>query len=144
LLQMNFNIMAWIWKVKERVKIIFIALIFNFIMNIILIKLIWVWWAALATWFGWVLIWILSEYYLWKEYKVNFNFKYIFKNIILLWIIWLLSYYFVNPLFEWLGRLNSFMFMFVISIIYFWIFVIINYSEFRFFILEIKRLRKLN
>jgi O-antigen/teichoic acid export membrane protein len=144
LLQINFNIMAWIWKVSERVKIIFIAVVFNFITNLIFINLIWVYWAALATWIGWILIWILSEYYLWKEYKTKFNYKYLFKNIFLMWWLWIIIYKFVLIFFEWLSRINSMLLLTAFSIIYFWIFIIINYSEFRFFILEIKRLKKWN
>jgi len=51
LLQINFNIMAGVWKVKERLRIILIAICFNFVMNLILINSIGVYWAALATWF---------------------------------------------------------------------------------------------
>jgi len=144
LLQMNFSIMWWIWKVKERVKIILIALVFNFIMNIILIKIIWVYWAALATWLWWVLIWVLSEFFLWKEYEEKFDYTYILKNIFSLWTIWVFGYYFILPIFEWLNRIHSFTLLFIISIIYFWIFILINYSQFKFFILEIKKLRKSN
>lgn len=133
--------MAWIWKVKDRVKIISIALIFNFIMNIILIKLIWVYWAALATWLWWVLIWFLSELYI-KNYYVKFNILFLLKNITLMWIIWLLINIYFLDIFEWISRIKSLYYLFVASIIYFWIFLIINYSEFRNFILEIKKIKK--
>jgi O-antigen/teichoic acid export membrane protein len=142
LLQVNFNILTWIWKVKERVKIIFVAIIFNFILNIILINYIWVYWAALATWIWWFLIWVLSEYYLGKNFKVDFKLKYITKNILLLWIIWVALYNFILPLFEWIWRLNSFLLLLVITIIYFWIFVLINYIQFKFLINEVKKIRK--
>jgi O-antigen/teichoic acid export membrane protein len=142
LLQINFNIMTWIWKVKERVKIIFIAIVFNFLLNLILIKTMWVYWAALATWIWWFLIWLLSEYYLWKDYKIRFNIKNISKNIFILGLIWLLNYNYIIPLFHWLDRLSSLLFLFIISIIYFWIFTIINYSQFKFLVIEIKKLKK--
>lgn len=136
--------MAWIWKVWERVKIIFIAVVFNFIMNLILINLLWVYWAALATWIWWILIWILSEYFLWKEYKTKFNYKYLLKNILIMWTIWIFTFKFILIYFEWLSRINSMLLLTVFSIIYSWIFVIFNYSEFKFFILEIKKIRKWN
>jgi len=125
--------MAWIWKVWERVKIIFIAVVFNFIMNLILINLLWVYWAALATWIWWILIWILSEYFLWKEYKTKFNYKYLLKNILIMWTIWIFTFKFILIYFEWLSRINSMLLLTVFSIIYSWIFVIFNYSEFKFF-----------
>jgi len=150
LLQINFNILAWIGKVKERLKIISIALVFNFILNIILInwidfvnfKWIWVEWAALATWLGWVLIWVMSEIKLWKKYISKFDYKFFAKNIVSLLILWLLSYKYIIPLFEWLSIWISFWFLFVIWILWFIIFWIINYKEFSWFIWEIKKLRK--
>lgn len=142
LLQINFNIMAWIWKVSERVKIIFIAVIFNFIMNLILINLLWVYWASLATWLGWILIWLLSEILLWKDYKSSFNIGYLLKNLFLMWGLGFLIYEFCLPLFIWLSRFNSFLLLSIFWIIYFWFFAIINYKEVKFFILEVKRLRR--
>lgn len=142
LLQMNWIILASIWKVKERLKIVFIAIVFNFFTNIIFINIFWAPWAALATWIGWILIWWLWEYYLWKEYRVNFNYKYIGKNIIVLWIIWLFLYTYLNPIFLNMDRIYWLWLFCLISAIYFSIFALLNYTDFRFFILEIKRLKK--
>ena len=142
LLQINFNILAWIWKVKERLKIISVALVFNFILNIILINYIWVEWAALATWLGWVLIWIMSEIKLGKKYVSIFDYKFFTKNILFLVILWFLSNKFIIPIFDWLSRAKSFWFLFVIWIVWFIIFWIINYKEFSWFIKEIKKLKK--
>lgn len=139
LLQINFNIMAWVWKVKDRVKIISIALVFNFTMNIVLIKSIWVEWAALATSFGWILIWILSEVFLWKKYRVSFDFVFFFKNMILMWLFWFFLYYFINPFFEWLSRWFSFALLSIVWIIWFIMFWLINKNELRKFYLEIKK-----
>lgn len=141
LLQINFNILAWIWKVKDRVKIIFIAIVINFIMNLLLIKSIWVEWAALATWIGWVLIYLLSEYFLGKKYRVNFDYLSIFKNLSIIWFLWYIIYKFWLNIFEWISRINSFFLLGLFFIIWLWIFIIINYSEFRFFILEIKKIK---
>jgi len=150
LLQINFNILAGIWRVKERLNIILTALAFNFIANIILInwldiidfKWIWVYWAALATWFGWILIWFLSEIKLWKKYLSNFDYAFFTKNMIFLWLLWLFCYYLINPLFNDLSRLSSFWFLFIIWIVWFLLFWIVNYKSFSGFILEVKRLRK--
>ncbi len=141
LLQINFSIMSWIWKVKERVKILAVAIFFNAILNIVFIKLLWVAWAALATAFGWILIFVLSEISLWKKYRVNFPFKNILKNIVLLGIWALGFYYFWIWFFENLGRWQSFGLLFLFSIIWFLFFVWINYSMFRGFILEVKKLK---
>jgi len=142
LLHINFGILAGIWKVKERVKIIFIAVIFNFILNLILIKYMWANWAALATGIWWILIWILSEVWLWKKYKIWFNYKFLTKNMIFIWLLWFFSYYLIIPFFKWLNRWYSFWLLFIIWIIWFTIIWFINWKEFKFFILEIKKLKK--
>jgi len=141
LFQINFFILAWIGKVKERVKIILIAIIFNLILNIILINLIWVYWAALATAFWWILIWVLSEIYLWKKYFVWFDYKFIAKNIISMTLLWLIAYNFILTLLEWIWRLNSLFIMIAISILWFACFISINLKEVKLFVLEIKKIR---
>jgi len=142
LLQINFNIISWIWEVHKRVKIIFIAVVFNFITNLIFINLIWVAWAALATAFGWILIWILSEIFLGKKYFVWFDYKLLAKNIFFMWLLWFISFQYLIPLFEWLSRLKSFGFLFIIWIIWFILFSIINKKEVKMFIWEIKKLKR--
>jgi len=142
LLQINFNILAANWKLKERLKIIIIALVFNIILNFLLIKLIWVNWAALATWLGWVLIFILSELKL-KEYRNKLDYKYLFKNTISFIIIWIILYIYILPLFTLIGsRFYQFLLLFIISIIYFWIFALLNKKEFMYFLNEVKKIKK--
>lgn len=145
MISINFNVLWWIWKVKERVKIILIALVFNFFTNLLFINLIWVSWAALATWIWWFLIWVLSEIYLWKKYKIKYNYYFLiklFKNIIIILLLWTFYYYFVIQIFEWLSRLKSLYLIVFFSIIWFWIFILINYNDFKNFILEVKKIKK--
>ncbi len=150
LLQINFNILAWVWRVIERVKIISIALVFNFTLNLILINWIdyiwfegiWVVWAALATWIGWILIYVMSEIFLGKKYFVKIDFWFLAKNIFSMWILWLIFYRFITPIFEWYWRWTSFWLMFLIWIIWFIIFFLINFKEFKWFFSQIKNFRK--
>ena len=141
LLQINFQIIAWIWEVDKRVKIMFIAVVFNFITNIIFINLIWVYWAALATWIWWILIWTLSEIFLWKKYYVWFDYKSLIKNIFFIWSMWYISFLYIAPLFEWLSRLESLWFLSILATVWFSIFAIINLKEVKIFSLEIKKLK---
>ena len=142
LLQINFNLLAWIWRVKERAKIIFVAIIFNFIMNIILINTLWVYWAALATGMGWVLIWILSEYTLGKKYHTRFDYILLLKNTIFMWALWVTITIFIAPLLSWLSRIHSFWSLASLAIIWFTIFCWLNFKDFKFFIWEIKKLKQ--
>jgi stage V sporulation protein B len=141
LLQINFNILAGIWQVEKRVKIISIAIIFNIITNLIFIKLIWMWWAALATWIGWILIWVLSEIYLGKEYKVKFNLYPLIKNVLSMWFIWILLSIYIVPIFLDISRWNQFFLLTIISIVYFAWFLYINKWDFSYFIKEVKKIR---
>ncbi|MBS9775351.1 polysaccharide biosynthesis C-terminal domain-containing protein [Candidatus Gracilibacteria bacterium] len=141
LLQINFNIMAGVGKVKERVKILLIAIAFNAIGNFVFIHWIGVAGAALATAFGWVLIFVLSEIFLGKEYKILLDFKNLFKNIVLLGVGGFLFHFFGIPFFENLTRFESFGLLFLFSLIWFGFFVGINYSMFKSFILEVKKLK---
>jgi len=140
LLQINFNILAWIWKVKERLKIISLAIIMNTILNIIFIKYLWVYWAALATAFWWVFIWIISELKLWKKYFTKFDYKFLTKNIILMWLLWFILYNFFNlNFFINIWRIYSLWIFSLIWIFWFWFFLILNLNEFKKLITQIKR-----
>ena len=145
LLQINFNILAWIWRIKTRVKILWIALIFNFFGNLFLIKTIWVQGAALATWLWWVLIFILSEIALWKNFRVKIDLKYLFKNLFSMWILWYILFFYQEKIF-WMFwnilRLWSFWMIILIWIIWFLIFWLVNFRELKIFYWEVKKLRK--
>lgn len=139
LLQINFNIFSAIWKVTDRLKIILWAILFNVILNFVLIKFIWVYWAALATWCWWVLIYILSEIKL-KDFRIKFDYKYFLKNLIWLWVFWIILKFLPINLLDF-ERLNSFFMLFLISILYFIVFVFINISDFKYISFEIKKLK---
>lgn len=141
LLQINFNILAANWKVKDRLNIILIALVFNTILNYIFLKFMWVVWAALATGLWWILIYILSEFKL-QEYHTQFDYKYLSKNIIVFSIIWFLMYLFLVPVFDLFdNRIYKFLFLSFISIIYFWIYFLVNINDFKYFYSEIKKIK---
>lgn len=142
LLQINFNILAANGKVRERLHIILIALFANTVWNIILIQLIWVSGAAISTGICWILIWFLSELKL-KEYYIPFDYKYLLKNIGIFIIIWLWMYIFIVPLFQTIhNRIYEFGSFVILSLLYFWIYFIVNRADFRYFYTEIKRIKK--
>ncbi len=144
LLQINFNILASIWKVSSRVKIMSIAIIFNVIFNLFFIKWIWLYWAALATWMWWLLIRILTEIDLWQEYKTNFNYRFIWKNLTSMWLLWIISYSLAGSLFGWLWRLHSLCLVILFFIFRLVVFALVNYKESWRIILEISKLKKKN
>lgn len=145
LFQVNFNILAWIWRVWVRAKIMGIALIINIVTNIIFIHLIWVVWAALATWIWWLLIWLMSEYIILWEFPIIIKWKAILKNILILWSLSSLLFFtysnFIN--FDtYFSRPKWFIVIAWVSCIYVCIFILINYNMLRGFTREIKKLKK--
>jgi O-antigen/teichoic acid export membrane protein len=145
LFQINFNILAWVGRVWERAKIIAIALVINIITNIIFINLMRVAGAAVATGLWWIIIWLMSEYVIKWEYTISIKWREIFINILILWSLSLLFlWYFWDyaELINYFTRIEWFFIMLMTSIIYFCVFVWINYRSFRNFIWEIKKIRK--
>ncbi|QFR39037.1 oligosaccharide flippase family protein [Candidatus Gracilibacteria bacterium 28_42_T64] len=142
LLQINFNILAGIGKVTARVKIISIAIIINFTLNLIFLKTIGVEGAALATGIGWIIIWGMSEIYLGKKYFINYDIKFLTKNLFFIGFFSVFAYYGVLPIFEGIGRGLSILYMIIFSLLWFGLFGILNGDKVKNFTLEIKKLRK--
>ena len=90
----NYYVLAWMWKVKERVYITWIACILTIITAYILINLYGIYWAWIAFGLSNVFTWWLSLYLLRKEnYPFKFNWNFIIKNISLFIILWLIVYF---------------------------------------------------
>jgi O-antigen/teichoic acid export membrane protein len=142
LLQINFNLMAWIWKVKERVWIIVKAIIFNFIMNLILIKFMWVVWASLATGMWWILIWALSELKIWKKFKISIDWKAVIKNLILFSLLWFLCFKYFLIDFDELARVKTFFLLWAYFFVWCVIFLGVNWRDCKVIFWEIKKLKK--
>lgn len=86
----NYNVLAGMWKVKERVYITWIACILTIITSYIFIKLYGIYWAWLAFWLGNIYIWWLSLFLLRKEkYSLKFNWKFIIRNISIFVVLWI-------------------------------------------------------
>ena len=102
LIQINFQFLAGTWRIWERAKILSIALPINIILNVILIKYLWVRWSALAVWLAWIPLWYMT-YLAIKEYRSQFNWPPFIKNLIYVAITFILLHTIFNNL-----QLNSF------------------------------------
>ena len=142
LLHINFQIMSWTWKVKFKLIIMIVAILSNILTTYFLINNLWVAWASLAAWLWWIIIWLLSEYYLWKEYIIKYDYISLIKNIFVFFLTWLLSYYLIIPNLEDKGRIELLFFMILISFIYLLIYIVTNYFEIKKFINEVKNVKK--
>jgi len=127
----NYQILAWLWKIKERVYITMISCFLTIILWFIGIKIYGIYWAWMAFWIGNLANRALSFYLIKKEnYKIHLNKKLIIKNIIffiILWVIIILLKPNIIP-FTW-NRLSIIIRLLTIFIIFYSIEVIINYNH---------------
>ena len=127
----NSQILAWLWKIKEKVLISWITCIATIIIAIFWIKIGNIYWACIAFWISNIIRQILSLYLIKKEkYKINLNWNFLIKNIILFIILWTIIFLFKNQIiwYTW----NKFLLLisiWVISIIFYSIVLIINKNE---------------
>ena len=85
----NYSVLAWLWKVRERVYITWIACILTIITAYILIKLCGIYWAWIAFGLGTLYTWWWSLFVLKKEkFSLNLNWNFIIKNIIIFIVLW--------------------------------------------------------
>ena len=90
----NYWVLAWMWKVKERVYITWIACILTIIVTIIWIKILGIYWVGIAFGLSNVFTWWLSLYLLKKE-KFIFtpDLKFAIKNLLIFVILWVIIYF---------------------------------------------------
>lgn len=146
LLQINFQILAWIGRIKDRVKILGIGLIINFILNLILInylKQYWLWAAgsSLAVGLSWIPIFYLSNSKTIK-YSWKFDYRFFLKNLFVIAWTCLLMYFFAIPKLILLSRLQLLFYILLIWFFYIIFFVVINVKELKLFYIEIKKIRE--
>ena len=139
----NFNVLAWMWKIKERVKFMWIALGVSLIT---LISMIWLWiyWWVLALWTWYITLWILSFRELYWEYKFTVNWKLIINNIIICLvmaiIVWKIKdWIFVFDDFE---RYRNLWKLVLIAVWMWWVFVLANLKQFLALKDEVLKLKK--
>ena len=97
----NYAVLAWLWMVKERVYITWIACALTIITAYILIKLYGIYWAWVAFWVNYIYTRVLSLSLLNKKrYSLSLKWRYIISNILLFLVLWLVIYfwkkYFIN------------------------------------------------
>ncbi|MCK9272076.1 oligosaccharide flippase family protein [Candidatus Gracilibacteria bacterium] len=142
LLQINFQILAGIGRIKDRVKILGIGLIvFNIPLNLILIKLMGVEGSSLAVGLSWIPVFYLSNKAL-KTYHITFDYKFFIRNLIAIIFLNLGIRSLILPYFGFSSRLNSLVFILLIGFFYIITIGIFNLKEFKIFIQEIKKILK--
>lgn len=139
----NFNVLAWMWKIKERVKFMWIALIVSLI-TLISMKWIWIYWWVLALWTWYITLWFLSFRELYKENKFSVNQKLIINNVIICTVMWIAVWYIKDWIFAFddLERYRNLGKLVLIAIWMWWIFGLANLKQFLALKNEILKLKK--
>jgi O-antigen/teichoic acid export membrane protein len=127
----NFWFLAGMGKVKQRAKITFFALMINILLNIILIKLIWIIWAVIAMMMSRIILFYLSYKLVNKNENNIFNRKYLLKNIILISIICGVLYYMKDIFFVMKDsyRYKNLWYLILITCIYYIYILAFNYKN---------------
>jgi len=143
---LNFYLLAWLWKIKQRFSILLLSLIFNVICNVLVLyvfnmdlhavisvlALSWV-----VSFVGWLII-------ITKEYPFTFDWKFFWKNLLLIAILCLLFRWIRNTfnLFVNSGRVQTLFILAWICLFYAWIIAILNWWKLKFLRWEVKKIKK--
>lgn len=141
---LNLPFISGIWKNYINRNILVLALIFNVLLNIILIYFYWALWAWIATWFTWFFIALATFYFANKYIWINFDKLFLIKNIFLISIIWIIYYLLIPELFI-LENDYRFTNLAYLLIMWFWAYILIlllNIWEVKNILREIKSFRK--
>ena len=98
----NFSVLAWMWKIKERVKFLGISLVIS-LLTLITMKWIWVYWWVLALWTWYISLWIMSFMELYRENKFSVDRKLMINNLLLCIGMWII----VRKIKDWLFEFDD-------------------------------------
>lgn len=95
---LNFYLLAWLGKIKQRFVILLVSLFVNVICNVIVLfvlklELNAVVWVLALSWMVQFLWWLI---YIKKWYPFSFDRKFFVKNILIVWLVCLLFYWIKN------------------------------------------------
>ncbi|EKE29794.1 MAG: polysaccharide biosynthesis protein [uncultured bacterium (gcode 4)] len=148
LLQINFQILAWTWRIRERVKILWVWLAFNIPLNLILINFFesmqqwkWVLGSSLAVWLSWIPMFYLSNRAT-RKYSTKFDLGFFLKNTLIASFLCLILSVFWKPLFIWAGRLESLFLILILWFLYIMPLAILNMREWKLFLDQILKIKK--
>ncbi len=141
----NFGILAWLGKVKERVKVLIIALTANIIINFLLLYTfdIWLPWAIIAMVIGRLLLRWWSLITIQKYQKISFNWRFFFWNMFVImvlcgiFLLWKKRVFVINDI----SRRKNIIYLICVIIAYYWILAGINYKSIKALFREIKTMK---
>lgn len=121
LIQISFQVLAGMGKIKERAQILAIVLIINIILNMILIPLLWTKWSALAVWISWIPLYYLSLRATWLKLQI-FGDRQWYINI----LSWIIAYGTMYLIYTYIKGFNNFTYLTLAILLYMTIFMLTN------------------
>lgn len=92
LLQIDFQIFSGTGRPKQKMYILLIGILVNFFTNLVLIRTLGVYGAALATGIGWIVLWSLSYLRVGREYAFSHDIGFFVKNFVVFVVVSALGY----------------------------------------------------
>ncbi len=144
LYNINLGFLAGMGKVKQRAKIISIALLTNIILNLIFIQFRGTIGVIAATMISWIMLFFMSYKLIDKEKEILFNWTYLIKNTFVIALICILLYYFKDKIFilEDIYRYKNLLYLVLISLWYYVCILGTNYKSIVVIKKEIHQIRK--
>jgi len=128
---LNFQMLAAMWVVRKRTKILGVAVLTNFILNFILLKKIWLWGAIIGTAVAMIIIFVWSYGIIKKIYPVKVDWKFLVRNILFFLVLTCVIYYFKDNIFvlEDTFRYRNIWYLIIVGLIFVVIVFWLNYKK---------------
>ena len=139
----NFQVLAWMWKIKQRIKYLLFALVVS-LSTLVSMKWFWIFWWILAFWIWYFTLRFLSFKELYLENKFSINRKLVINNFVICAVMWLIvrkfkDWFFV---FDDLERYRNLWKLILIAVCMLWVFCLVNLKQILALKNEILKLKK--
>ncbi len=143
LFSINFQTLWAMGKVSQKAKIIWFAILINFILNLVLLPMIWLWWAIVWTAIAIIIMVVWSYDIIKKDYPINIDYRFLIKNTLLFLVLAGVIYYIKDNIFvlEDVFRYRNIWYLLIVGLFFSGIVVWVNYKKFielKIFLLKIK------
>lgn len=140
----NFAVLAWMGKIRERIKILVYSTLSVLIVSIIWLYTIWIYWSVLALWISYLLLFYLSIRLIYRNIKFSVDKRFIVKNMIIGIILGITLLLIKNQIFTINNesRYKNLIYLCILWIGFLWTFIFINRKKYIVLKKEIYTLKK--
>lgn len=144
---LNFYLLAWLWKIKQRFSILLVSLIINVTCNILVLYVFNLELHAVVSVLAlsWMVQFLWWLFVLKRNHPFSFDWRFLFKNILIICILCLLFIWVKNNSILFVPNQNRWQLLFMLAwicVIYVWVIIWFNRWKIKNLILEVKNIRK--